>query len=123
MLVIVDHLGSPPRMRGTVKQSLEARKQFRITPADAGNRCWIIALNSMMKDHPRGCGEQVYVYGLSFEYKGSPPRMRGTGTPEGTLKAMSGITPADAGNRAMPLHSMMKLQDHPRGCGEQLPCV
>ena len=49
-------------------------------------------------DHPRGCGENMYI----------------TRTALGFL----GITPADAGKTVVGLSYMQRHQDHPRGCGE-----
>ena len=51
-------LGSPPRMRGTDENAPASRETLRITPADAGNSASRVTHAAMLKDHPRGCGEQ-----------------------------------------------------------------
>ena len=50
-------LGSPPRMRGKLKQ--EAHMEY------------------INEDHPRGCGENRYISSMVGTIPGSPPRMRG----------------------------------------------
>ena len=51
-------LGSPPRVRGTVKELFDADGQYRITPACAGNSFHPIIVGRIIEDHPRVCGEQ-----------------------------------------------------------------
>ena len=54
---------------------------------------------------------------------GSPPRMRGK--PKRLLVDSFGdrITPADAGKTPFTLTSIIRSQDHPRGCGENTSLV
>ena len=90
--------GSPPRVRGTDKQKDFLARQGRITPACAGNSIYGFLHISQTRDHPRVCGEQPVRSGHPIKLRGSPPRVRGTGTgincsPKGTR-----ITPACAGN-------------------------
>ena len=51
--------GSPPRMRG--KQNINSVTLLcgRITPADAGKTAQPRRADSFLKDHPRGCGENL----------------------------------------------------------------
>ena len=65
------------------------------------------------------CGEQWIQRGSKSNFRGSPPRVRGTERSHvfGTL--IVGITPACAGNRLYFLSSKDWVQDHPRVCGEQ----
>ena len=51
--------------------------------------------------------------------RGSPPRVRGTGARPPWLLAVTGITPACAGNSAHRSGSWGHMEDHPRVCGEQ----
>ncbi len=50
--------GSPPRVRGTVKEKIEQSGYKRITPACAGNSRRSRSTASTYWDHPRVCGEQ-----------------------------------------------------------------
>ena len=68
--------GSPPRMRGKRLCPHETGRAQRITPADAGKT--FIYLPSLLEiwDHPRGCGENMYITRTALGFLGSPPRMR-----------------------------------------------
>ena len=89
--------GSPPRMRG--KPFAPRRYHYRvgITPADAGKTFCLNGQNPPTGDHPRGCGENVFVRMKRAERNGSPPRMRGKLSYICPLCSKYGITPADAG--------------------------
>ena len=50
--------GSPPRMRGKVRQAMELDGVKRITPAYAGKRNQSIFPAGRKSDHPRVCGEK-----------------------------------------------------------------
>ena len=114
--------GSPPRMRGTGRLSSPLLLLPRITPADAGNRGSALIRDVKKRDHPRGCGEQMVSWGRYYPFRGSPPRMRGTGKRASFLGFPKGITPADAGNSTVASLSRVIITDHPRGCGEQIRC-
>ena len=51
--------GSPPRMRGKVLKNRVKSGQPRITPAYAGKRLHLMLYFSLLKDHPRVCGEKL----------------------------------------------------------------
>ena len=51
---------------------------------------------------------------------GSPPRMRGKRVNRYLQAGRDRITPADAGKTMHVRHKPKPLQDHPRGCGENL---
>ena len=76
--------------------------------------CWQATL-----DHPRVCGEQFSCSGIGNAYRGSPPRVRGTGRRLKTLPRGIRITPACAGNRPFAYGETVQVEDHPRVCGEQ----
>ena len=89
--------GSPPRMRGKRLSALLFELSTGITPADAGKtRCKANSRHGRW-DHPRGCGENLFLPAILNLRQGSPPRMRGklNGEPRQTSRAR--ITPADAG--------------------------
>ena len=50
--------GSPPRMRGKVLLHLVTVEEIRITPAYAGKSIRLVSGDSIIKDHPRVCGEK-----------------------------------------------------------------
>ena len=92
-------LGSPPRMRGKVKNALLDCSQGGITPAYAGK--------SKLADFDEDSG------------KGSPPRMRGKGGEAYLEKVGDGITPACAGKSPGSFSCRSGPRDHPRVCGEK----
>ena len=93
----------------------------RITPADAGKTLKEQVSWTMLQDHPRGCGENHVIVGFSDLKPGSPPRMRGKRQASRVRFRRRGITPADAGKTEAVLYTPQRLEDHPRGCGENLP--
>ena len=52
-------LGSPPRMRGKLDGGWITDSQARITPADAGKTPLVSSEDTIVGDHPRGCGENT----------------------------------------------------------------
>ena len=52
------NIGSPPRVRGTVKFNVLGYMESGITPACAGNRLFRVCSFEPCTDHPRVCGEQ-----------------------------------------------------------------
>ena len=107
-------------MRGTVFRKISANKDFRITPAHAGNRCkWMSRLRQGW-DHPRTCGEQKRTRRADENDVGSPPHMRGTAEDKELKSQRIRITPAHAGNRRERNRTERTVKDHPRTCGEQL---
>ena len=92
--------GSSPRLRGTddASESESLRSSARFIPAPAGNS-WLIPSMSLFGEvtvHPRACGEQI----LTVEQ--SPCRF-----------------PAYAGNRLKEIQMRLTTAVHPRACGEQ----
>ena len=53
--------GSPPRVRGTAEEPPKGATCTRITPACAGNSNLARFNLYRFKDHPRVCGEQLFV--------------------------------------------------------------
>ena len=91
-------IGSPPRMRGTAHDTPQICRVYGITPADAGNSLVHGRRGPLVKDHPRGCGEQMPSRRGRSSAPGSPPRMRGTAGHIMSTRGRHRITPADAGN-------------------------
>ena len=89
--------GSPPRMRGKQSRGPERFAPIRITPADAGKTAFGCLPQAAARDHPRGCGENFFIFYFSSVSQGSPPRMRGKLIITAPDELGNGITPADAG--------------------------
>ena len=89
--------GSPPRVRGKEKGSDEYKVGDRITPACAGKRRHGRRYKSKRRDHPRVCGEKLFVFLFENVSQGSPPRVRGKDIPMVGVVGIPGITPACAG--------------------------
>ena len=115
-------MGSPPRMRGKQFSAVFCAFRKRITPADAGKTLKVLQLNNLLKDHPRGCGENVPVCFRKQQPHGSPPRMRGKPETPVPVVPADRITPADAGKTYSHAITISQIQDHPRGCGENTAC-
>ena len=91
-----------------------------ITPADAGKTSRPFQKVRQAQDHPRGCGENGDPSIGKYIQTGSPPRMRGK-LPRSKNELLGlGITPADAGKTSKIEHISLSVQDHPRGCGENV---
>ena len=107
-----DTRGSPPHVRGKASAVICAVVSFRITPAHAGKRVRHQSGASGIPDHPRTCGEKGCCKFSSRNHSGSPPRMRGKGTPEGEgFRA--------AGKRGGEYCILLNQRDHPRVCREK----
>ena len=111
--------GSPPRMRGKVSMIRPALAVLGITPAHAGKSCVCRGALRPSGDHPRACGEKHSVMVIVCPVSGSPPRMRGKAKCSSTNAKSKGITPAHAGKSPAAIKNLLKLQDHPRACGEK----
>ena len=110
--------GSPPRMRGKLPACINCGIALRITPADAGKTPLGAGYGDELKDHPRGCGENLKARRDPQSLPGSPPRMRGKPSGGGADDRTVRITPADAGKTFVNSFILLILWDHPRGCGE-----
>ena len=99
VIVVPNHIGSPPRMRGKGTYSAAHPICARITPAYAGKSCEISCIYFAVRDHPRVCGEKVNPSACGARRLGSPPRMRGKASATSCARSSSGITPAYAGKR------------------------
>ena len=112
--------GSPPRMRGKVAVCIAANASPGITPAYAGKSCVLRLKLLVLRDHPRVCGEKHPQTMTTRQSLGSPPRMRGKGSPPRYSGIWTGITPAYAGKSLFQPTVFLRARDHPRVCGEKL---
>ena len=76
ILLMLQHLGSPPRVREKLEVTAEGDKLIGITPACAGKTSIKLTVKTCMRDHPRVCGKNDYHRGATFTLEGSPPRVR-----------------------------------------------
>ena len=89
--------GSPPRVRGKDPDNFFDEELERITPACAGKRPRHSASCSLIRDHPRVCGEKAASFPIDFDGSGSPPRVRGKVVSALAFSFIIRITPACAG--------------------------
>ena len=105
-------------MRGKLFSPYLGLAVVGITPADAGKTSIKVCINCFFQDHPRGCGENFIQFKKFVKSSGSPPRMRGKRANQLMIIAGFRITPADAGKTTGQKATQWRLEDHPRGCGE-----
>ena len=111
--------GSPPRMRGKAHFAVCPERHAGITPAYAGKSSKLSSEAYTSWDHPRVCGEKDVIMGISTNFIGSPPRMRGKEPVMLLYRCNFRITPAYAGKSACKSHTCAAYWDHPRVCGEK----
>ena len=92
--------GSPPHMRGKANQTEKGVSGNRITPAYAGKSAWYECAAFIFKDHPRICGEKLFLVWFAMLLEGSPPHMRGKVQFFSGKRMDERITPAYAGKRS-----------------------
>ena len=106
-------------MRGKVLTLCIGACVPEITPAYAGKSGTNTASEATGQDHPRVCGEKLQISRSRKSQRGSPPRMRGKGSPRPAPLRCARITPAYAGkSEPRRLHEHQR-KDHPRVCGEK----
>ena len=113
-------LGSSPRMRGARASSRLICLVIRIIPAYAGSTDWPSWWRSIVRDHPRVCGEHRAQRGFVGRQRGSSPRMRGAPRDRTSTALCAGIIPAYAGSTTAHRTNQHIHKDHPRVCGEHL---
>ena len=113
------HVGSSPRVRGTVVTDVEARIRNRFIPARAGNSRRSTKASPQRAVHPRACGEQLVRAGVRLQNIGSSPRVRGTDDPALAVEHVRRFIPARAGNSGSGDSGLLDDAVHPRACGEQ----
>ena len=110
-------MGSPPRVREPLDILEDREVSVGITPACAGTTVGSTRSNSMMRDHPRVCGNHLSSNHLLPAYAGSPPRVREPPPPAADVAAAARITPACAGTTTTETKDNPNYEDHPRVCG------
>ena len=95
--VVVQSLGSPPRVREKRFITVINRLKAGITPACAGKALSVISIALPAWDHPRVCGKSPFSVLIVSIALGSPPRVREKHTILAKSSPAHGITPACAG--------------------------
>ena len=106
-------------MRGKVPLRHAGHRAGQITPACAGKSYSTTGFSSTTGDHPRVCGEKLFVGRRCGCPSGSPPRMRGKGSRLNRVRLACRITPAYAGKSTVQGRNAYHGQNHPRVCGEK----
>ena len=113
--------GSSPRMRGAHDVVRYDGLLAGIIPAHAGSTLEAPQALPASWDHPRACGEHLWLPWSSSPRLGSSPRMRGAPMYDVARERLNGIIPAHAGSTASLLTRTTTYRDHPRACGEHSP--
>ena len=106
-------------MRGKGRACKRRNGGGGITPAYAGKSVTLMPALAAAADHPRACGEKVWILRWCGRAGGSPPRMRGKVKFETTGGGYTRITPAHAGKSQKGRAEARVRGDHPRACGEK----
>ena len=110
--------GSPPHVRGPLCTYNISFYSTGITPACAGTTFTFFLCLHICRDHPRMCGDHIWIDSLTFQVQGSPPHVRGPHMQEDTEVHHYGITPACAGTTKRHSLTQELSRDHPRMCGD-----
>ena len=110
-------VGSSPRMRGKQQRGGDIGRARRIIPAHAGQTESNQHAHDAVTDHPRACGANPGLEGPRAWYYGSSPRMRGKRAETVTVRGVSRIIPAHAGQTRRSRWRCCRCPDHPRACG------
>ena len=114
----LQHSGSSPRKRGTLRRQRHSLWGDGIIPAQAGNTRICVCACVRVWDHPRASGEHDYEVRPKGKEAGSSPRKRGTPHFRSQRRHKVGIIPAQAGNTSSSVNISLPAGDHPRASGE-----
>ncbi len=115
--------GSAPRVRGTQAKSQPERRDWRFSPARAGNTCAGCRYEPVKAVQPRACGEHQIAGSVIDTNNGSAPRVRGTRTPSRKDGNSCRFSPARAGNTLALVTRWLIEPVQPRACGEHCDAV
>ena len=115
--------GSSPHVRGALKTFITPDYFCGIIPACAGSTIICFRTISILRDHPRMCGEHDIIGRADFRRMGSSPHVRGALADAQIIPVLAGIIPACAGSTQGPTTTVSATRDHPRMCGEHASVV
>ena len=116
--ILTTDKGSSPHVRGARWLAPLRRISAGIIPACAGSTRWSHVIPSVVRDHPRMCGEHPKNTQKIDTPTGSSPHVRGAHYEIELVKERRGIIPACAGSTDHSGHPRRPAGDHPRMCGE-----
>ena len=90
--------GSSPHVRGAHQRLRFILGEIGIIPACAGSTFVIVYPPRFSRDHPRMCGEHLWMQASTGATSGSSPHVRGALWPRVSGRASIGIIPACAGS-------------------------
>ena len=105
-------------MRGAHQRLRFILGEIGIIPACAGSTFVIVYPPRFSRDHPRMCGEHLWMHASTGATSGSSPHVRGALWPRVSGRASIGIIPACAGSTGHNAGYALRSRDHPRMCGE-----
>ena len=105
-------------MRGKHVKNISLVLCLRLIPAGAGKTSSKYTSYRTTPAHPRRCGENFTLPGLSIESGGSSPQVRGKLTLAFISLSLPRLIPAGAGKTALALSVARSPPAHPRRCGE-----
>ena len=105
-------------MRGAHQRLRFILGEIGIIPACAGSTFVIVYPPRFSRDHPRMCGEHLWMQASTGATSGSSPHVRGALWPRVSGRASIGIIPACAGSTMITAAAHPRCRDHPRMCGE-----
>src|SRR5690625_6566324 len=110
--------GPPPPVRGAPKTKRRPCLCPGTTPACAGSTRPSKLSMLTRRDHPRLCGEHLWIETSVAPPKGPPPPVRGARHAGADELVLGGTTPACAGSTPGGGCGGRRCWDHPRLCGE-----
>ena len=110
--------GSSPHVRGALSAGALPQIAVGIIPACAGSTYFGRWRGTALRDHPRMCGEHIYMTDPDVLGPGSSPHVRGARRVGMDAAVFRGIIPACAGSTRTPNTRAVRRRDHPRMCGE-----
>ena len=115
--------GSSPRVRGKRQIDGVDTDRGRLIPACAGKTGSSVMTRTMMRAHPRVCGENFFSFGGVPGAVGSSPRVRGKPRGDPEQSGNGGLIPACAGKTTGRKRTRRRGAAHPRVCGENRPAA
>ena len=113
-------IGSSPRMRGKLHDTIDHDTRPRIIPAHAGQTVGSPSWTAWRPDHPRACGANSSGGRTCPTVLGSSPRMRGKRLRRVGCGDCRRIIPAHAGQTNGRSRRRRRTSDHPRACGANI---
>ena len=92
------HLGSSPRMWGTLASESKSSSMRRFIPTHVGNTGHRAGRWTCSSVHPHACGEHIDIAPVAHEYIGSSPRMWGTHAANINPQPYARFIPTHVGN-------------------------